>query len=63
MGLEEQQTIRSLLFLELQNSVLDLPLNRLAAILYLYLSGGVWGWVYRVESACFSSFSIVPGEI
>lgn len=33
--------IRSLLFLGLQNSVLDLPLNRLAAILHLHLSGGV----------------------
>lgn len=41
--------IRSLLFLGLQNSVLDLPLNRLAAILHLHLSGGVQGWVYGAE--------------
>lgn len=50
--------IRSLLFLGLQNPVLDLPLNRLAAILHLHLSGGVQGWVYGAENAfiIFSSF-------
>lgn len=67
--------IRSLLFLGFQNSVLDLSLNRLAAILHLHLSGGVQGWVYGAESAvitfstffffyrrvCFSSF--IPREI
>lgn len=38
--------------------LLDLSLNRLAAILHLHLSGGVQGWVYEAEFTfiIFSSF-------
>lgn len=38
--------------------LLDISLNRLAAILHLHLPGGVQGWVYGAESVfiIFNSF-------
>lgn len=49
--------IRNLLFLGFENSVLDLSLNRLAAILHLHLSGGVQGLVCGAESTFIFAFS------
>lgn len=48
-GMEEERQFLGLL---------DISLNRLAAILHLHLPGGVQGWVYEAESVfiIFNSF-------
>lgn len=77
--MREKAAMRILLFLRLQNSLPDLSLNRLAAILHLHFQEvcrhGCMGWkvpfpfpfffslFFNQAEVCFSSFSFAHREI